>query len=193
MNLPNQLTTARLLLTIVFVAVLALPIPHKFTIGLAIFSIASFTDFLDGHYARKFGLITTFGKLMDPLADKILMCSAFVVLCEERLIPAWVVVIILSREFLVTGIRLVATSQGAVLAADKLGKLKTIFQITTIVYLLILLSADETVLAFLAPVFEFKPLGYEILGIILIALSLLTTVVSGLNYMIANRELLADC
>lgn len=193
MNLPNKLTSARLLLTMVFVAILALPIPHKFSIGLVIFSIASFTDFLDGHYARKFGLITTFGKLMDPLADKILMCSAFVVLCEERLIPAWVVVIILGREFLVTGIRLVATSQGAVLAADKLGKLKTVFQISTVVYLLLLLASKETAFAFLTPVFEFKPMGYTILGQTLIGLSLLTTIVSGLNYLVGNRELLADC
>ena len=158
-----------------------------------IFIVASFTDFLDGHYARKYGLITTFGKLMDPLADKILMCSAFVVLCEHGLIAGWVVVIILGREFLVTGIRLVATSQGAVLAADKLGKLKTVFQISTVIYLLLVLAADETVLAFLTPVFEFQPLSKAILGTILIGLSLVTTVVSGLNYMLGNRELLADC
>ena len=119
MNLPNKLTSARLALTLIFVAVLALPLPYKFSIGLALFSVASFTDFLDGYYARKYELITTFGKLMDPLADKILMCSAFVVLCQERLVAAWVVVIIIAREFLVTGIRLVATSQGMVLAADK--------------------------------------------------------------------------
>ena len=177
----------------IFVAVMALPMPHKFTIGLALFSIASFTDFLDGHYARKFGLITTFGKLMDPLADKILMCSAFVVLSAENLIPAWVVVVILSREFLVTGIRLVATAQGSVLAADNLGKLKTVFQITTVVYLLIYLASPEAALAFTAPVFEIKALSPSVLGLVLVALSLLTTLVSGLNYLINNRQLLADC
>ncbi len=193
LNLPNQLTTARLFLTMIFVAVMALPMPHKFTIGLALFSIASFTDFLDGHYARKFGLITTFGKLMDPLADKILMCSAFVVLSAENLIPAWVVVVILSREFLVTGIRLVATAQGSVLAADNLGKLKTVFQITTVVYLLIYLASPEAALAFTAPVFEIKALSPSVLGLVLVALSLLTTLVSGLNYLINNRQLLADC
>ena len=177
----------------VFVAILAMPIPHKFSVGLVLFIVASVTDFLDGHYARKYGLITTFGKLMDPLADKILMCSAFVVLCAENLIPAWVVVVILAREFLVTGIRLVATSQGAVLAADKLGKLKTVFQISTLVYFLLFLASQETVLGFFAPLFEQKWFSPEIFGWVLLALSLLTTVISGLNYLMNNRHLLADC
>ena len=177
----------------VFVAVLALPIPYKFSMGLVIFSIASFTDFLDGHIARKYGLITTFGKLMDPLADKILMCSAFVVLCAEDLIPAWVVVIILAREFLVTGIRLVATSQGAVLAADSLGKLKTVFQISTVVYLLLFLASAETSFHFLAPVFDVTALSPAVLGRALIGLSLLSTLISGLNYLTKNQKLLEDC
>jgi CDP-diacylglycerol--glycerol-3-phosphate 3-phosphatidyltransferase len=177
----------------VFVAVLAVPLPHKFSIGLILFVIASITDFLDGHYARKFGLITTFGKLMDPLADKILMCSAFVVLCAENLIPAWVVVVILAREFLVTGIRLVATSQGAVLAADNLGKLKTVFQISTVVYFLLFLASGETTLGFFAPLFEWKWFSPAIFGWVLVALSLITTMVSGLNYLLNNRQLLADC
>ena len=177
----------------VFVAILALPLPHKFSIGLVLFSIASFTDFLDGYYARKYQLVTTFGKLMDPLADKILMCSAFVVLCEEHLVAAWVVVIILAREFLVTGIRLVATSQGLVLAADKLGKLKTIFQISTIVYFLLYLASAEPTFAFLAPLLRLKLLSPEILGMILIGLSLATTLVSGINYLMGNKQLLEDC
>ena len=177
----------------VFVAVLAIPFPYKFTIGLVLFIIASITDFLDGHIARKYGLVTTFGKLMDPLADKILMCSAFVVLCAEGLIAAWIVVVILAREFLVTGIRLVATSQGAVLAADSLGKLKTIFQISTVIYFLLLLASPEPALGFLAPMLELKLLSAAVLGRVLIALSLVTTLVSGLNYLLNNRRLLADC
>jgi CDP-diacylglycerol--glycerol-3-phosphate 3-phosphatidyltransferase len=193
LNLPNKLTSARLVLTMIFVALLALPLPNKFSIGLVLFSVASITDFLDGYYARKYELITTFGKLMDPLADKILMCSAFVVLCEEKLVPAWVVVVILGREFLVTGIRLVATSQGAVLAADRLGKLKTIAQISTVIYFLLLLASDETAFAALSPLFTLKPLSPTFLGLALIALSLLTTVISGLNYLLNNRQLLTDC
>ena len=193
MNLPNKLTSARLVLTIVFVAVLAIPMAHKFSIAMVLFWIASFTDFLDGHYARKYSLVTTFGKLMDPLADKILMCSAFVVLCEVGLIPAWIVVVIVGREFLVTGIRLVATSQGAVLAADNLGKLKTVFQISTVIYLLLYKASEEPAFSAFAPLFEVKVLSPAVLGWILIGLSLLTTVVSGLNYLLNNRELLADC
>lgn len=177
----------------IFVAVLATPLPYRFSIGLILFIIASVTDFLDGYYARKHGLITTFGKLMDPLADKILMCSAFVVLCAENLIPAWVVVVILAREFIVTGIRLVATSQGAVLAADNLGKLKTIFQISTVVYFLLFLASKETPLGSFAPLFEWKWFSPVIFGQTLLALSLITTLVSGLNYLLNNRHLLADC
>jgi len=177
----------------IFVAVLATPLPYRFSIGLVLFIIASVTDFLDGYYARKHGLITTFGKLMDPLADKILMCSAFVVLCAENLIPAWVVVVILAREFIVTGIRLVATSQGAVLAADNLGKLKTVFQISTVVYFLLFLASMETPLGSFAPLFEWKWFSPAIFGWTLLALSLVTTLVSGLNYLLNNRHLLADC
>jgi CDP-diacylglycerol--glycerol-3-phosphate 3-phosphatidyltransferase len=177
----------------VFVAVLATPFPHKFSIGLVLFSIASITDFLDGYIARKYGLVTTFGKLMDPLADKILMCSGFVVLCAENLIPAWVVVVILAREFLVTGIRLVATSQGSVLAADSLGKLKTVFQISTLIYFLLFLAAGEPTFGFFDPLFGLEFFGPAILGRALVALSLVTTLVSGMNYLLNNRHLLTDC
>ena len=177
----------------VFVAVLATPFEGRFSISLVLFSIASFTDFLDGHYARKYGLVTTFGKLMDPLADKILMCSAFVVLTAEHLIPAWIVVVILAREFLVTGIRLVATSQGAVLAADSLGKLKTVFQISTVIYFLLFLASSEKPFGFFAPLFEIYLLSPAVLGLVLIGVSLLTTMISGFNYLMNNRQLLADC
>ena len=125
MNLPNQLTVARLALTLVFVGVLSIDgLPHAGTIALAVFSIAAYTDLLDGQIARARNLITNFGKLMDPLADKVLMCAGFVMLCEEGFIPAWIVVLILAREFLVTGLRLVASAEGIVLAAENLGKYK---------------------------------------------------------------------
>ena len=123
MNLPNKLTVGRLILTAIFVAVVSIQdLPHRYTIGVVLFVVAAFTDFLDGYLARKHGLITNFGKLMDPLADKVLMCSAFVILTRHGQLAAWVVIAIIAREFLVTGLRLVASSQGSVLAADSMGK-----------------------------------------------------------------------
>ena len=138
MNLPNQLTVARLFLSFLFVALLSIEeVEFMRTAALLVFVIAAITDFLDGYLARKHQLITNFGKLMDPLADKVLMCAGFVLLTRLELIPAWMVVAILSREFLVTGLRLLASAEGVVLAAEALGKYKTILQIVTIIYFLI--------------------------------------------------------
>jgi CDP-diacylglycerol--glycerol-3-phosphate 3-phosphatidyltransferase len=194
MNLPNQLTVARLVLTFVFVALLSIDgLPYGGTAALIVFSIAAFTDFLDGHIARKYSLITNFGKLMDPLADKILMCAGFVLLACLNFIPAWIVIVILSREFLVTGLRLLATAEGVVLAADSLGKYKTIFQIVTVIYFLLIIAAREPAFAWLNPIFDLPLLGPAQLGLLLIWVSLALTLISGLSYVWKNRKLLGDC
>src|SRR6056297_435398 len=153
MNLPNQLTVARLFLSFLFVALLSIEeVEFMRTAALLVFVIAAITDFLDGYLARKHQLITNFGKLMDPLADKVLMCAGFVLLTRLELIPAWMVVAILSREFLVTGLRLLASAEGVVLAAEALGKYKTILQIVTIIYFLIYLASLDHWLRFIRPV-----------------------------------------
>ena len=194
MNLPNQLTVARFVLTFVFVGVLSIDgIPHAGTIALLVFGIAAYTDLLDGQIARKHNLVTNFGKLMDPLADKILMAAGFVILCELGFFPAWIVVVILAREFLVTGLRLVASAAGVVLAAENLGKYKTTFQIIAILYFLLLLATREPAFAWFSPVFEWRGLGPHVLGQILIWLALILTLVSGFSYVWKNRQLLADC
>ena len=194
MNLPNQLTVARLVLTFVFVALLSIDgLPYGGTAALIVFSIAAYTDFLDGHIARKYSLITNFGKLMDPLADKILMCAGFVLLACLNFIPAWIVIVILSREFLVTGLRLLATAEGVVLAADSLGKYKTIFQIVTVIYFLLIIAAREPLFRWLNPVFDLPLLGPAQLGLLLIWVSLALTLISGLSYVWKNRKLLSDC
>lgn len=194
MNLPNQLTVARLLLTFVFVALLSIEgLPHGGTAALIVFSIAAFTDFLDGYLARKHSLITNFGKLMDPLADKILMCAGFVLLACMSFIPAWIVIVILAREFLVTGLRLLATAEGVVLAADSLGKYKTIFQIVTVIYFLLIIAAREPAFGWLNPVFDLPLFSPGLLGQLLIWISLALTLISGLGYVWKNRKLLGDC
>jgi CDP-diacylglycerol--glycerol-3-phosphate 3-phosphatidyltransferase len=193
MNLPNQLTVARLFLTIVFVGVLSSSIPYAATIGAILFIIAALTDMLDGILARKLGLITDFGKLMDPLADKVLMCSTFVLLVELDQLRAWVVAVILTREFLVTGLRLLASSKGLVLAADSLGKWKTILQMVTAIYLLVLLASSEgAVFGIFNPLYQTRILGPALMQPILVGLTLFFTVVSGLSYLVKNWTLLRE-
>lgn len=193
MNLPNQLTVARLILSFVFVALLSLnEITHFRTAALLVFVIAAVTDFLDGYLARKHSLVTNFGKLMDPLADKILMCAGFVLLTRLELIPAWIVIAILSREFLVTGLRLLASAEGVVLAAENLGKYKTVSQIVTVIYFLVFLASSEPALSWMKGIFENKILGVGTLGAILIWVSLALTLLSGFSYVWKNRRLLTD-
>ncbi len=189
MNLPNQLTVSRLVLTVIFVATTALPWAYAFTVGLFLFSVASITDWLDGKIARERNLVTAFGQLMDPLADKVLMAAAFITLMEKDLMPGWLVIAILAREFLVTGLRLVAGARGAVLAADKLGKQKTIWQIATACYLLVYLASREEPLAWVRPLFDLPSLGFQILHPLLLGLTLVTTLYSGFAYFWKNRAM----
>ena len=193
MNLPHKLTLLRLILTGVFVILLSVEFPWSRTLALIVFAVAALTDFFDGHIARKHNLITNFGKLMDPLADKVLMCAAFVLLTEMHLIPAWVVVVILTREFLVTGLRLIALAENVVLAAEKLGKHKTTWQIITVVYFLVHLASSEPAFRWIAPLFEWQPTSPDIAGQILIWVTMILTLWSGWSYTMKNRQLLKDC
>ena len=143
MNLPNKLTILRVLLIPFFVFFM---LADSFgrtgrLVALALFCIASFTDFLDGHIARKHNLVTNFGKFMDPLADKLLVCSALICLVELGQLPAWMVIVIVSREFIISGFRLVAAEQGIVIAASYWGKFKTTFQMIAVILMIVNLPA----------------------------------------------------
>ncbi len=195
MNLPNRLSLARLILVVPFVAFFYLPVPNGVSWALVIFLIASFTDYLDGAIARSHGLITNFGKLIDPLADKILMSAALTMLAlqEKEGIPAWIVIAILAREFFVTGIRQIASAQGVILAAEKLGKHKMVWQmITTIYFMLKIASHNETLFAFAKPMFEVKLLSPPIFGTFCIYFTGALTLVSGLSYFWKNRSIFSD-
>jgi CDP-diacylglycerol--glycerol-3-phosphate 3-phosphatidyltransferase len=137
MNLPNKLTVSRFLLTIAFVAAIYSPLPYHETIAMVLFIAASITDYYDGMIARRDKLITNFGILMDPLVDKILVCSAFIAFVGRQWLPAWMAVIIVARELAVTGLRLLAASKNVVLSAESLGKHKTTMQIIAIVATLV--------------------------------------------------------
>ncbi len=141
MNLPNRLTMARFILAIPFIYFLQESTTYGYIfriISLIIFVIASLTDFFDGYIARKYNLITDFGKIMDPLADKILVISALVVFVELNYIPAWMSIIVLAREFLISGIRILAAAKGEVIAAGNLGKYKTTSQMIVIIIILLI-------------------------------------------------------
>lgn len=139
MNLPNKLTMLRVLLIPVFVVLLLADFWGKWLdyLALAVFIVASLTDMLDGMIARKYNLITNFGKFMDPLADKLLVCSAMICLLDLGRIPAWVVIVIIAREFIISGFRLVASDKGVVIAAGYIGKAKTVFQMIMIMLMIL--------------------------------------------------------
>ena len=187
MNVPNQLTLFRLCLTFPFVAALSMNFPGAKTTALVLFLVGSFTDYADGVIARKYQLISDFGRLMDPLVDKILTVSAFICLVALHLLPAWVAIIIVSREFLITGLRLIAASQGKVLAAEKLGKHKTLWQMITIVYFLALLAIAE-----LRGTEWVSKLKLSIVGDVLIGVTVILTLLSGIFYLAKHRELIGE-
>ena len=178
MNLPNKLTTLRVLLVPFFVwFALAEVVPgYDKYIAVAIFIVASLTDFLDGMIARKYNLVTNFGKFMDPLADKLLVCAALICLVSKELLPAWMVIIIISREFIISGFRLVASDNGIVIAASYWGKFKTTFQMIMIVMLIL----------------NFDNKTYQICAVIITYIALILTLVSLADYIMKNKDVLKE-
>ena len=187
MNLPNKLTMLRIILVPFFVFFLMARGPALFSLfALLVFVIASLTDLLDGKIARSRGLVTTFGKLMDPLADKILVMSAMICFVALGLAPAWVVIVILTREFLVTSLRLIAAGEGLVIAADKWGKVKTVVQMVWIIWMLFWLAIDAAPLMTPRGVGDIARAG----AALLMGASVFFTLLSGFNYVWKNRALL---
>ena len=178
MNLPNELTLARIGMTVLMVVFLLPNGPVWAWMSAVMFAAASLTDMADGHIARKRDMVTNFGKFMDPLADKILNYSVMILLVPERLIPPVALVIILFREFVVSGIRLSAAEQGRVVAANLLGKLKTLVQDLSLAAILVLRALDVAVL--------------EDVSNILLWICAALTVLSGAVYLWQNRDVLRD-
>jgi CDP-diacylglycerol--glycerol-3-phosphate 3-phosphatidyltransferase len=191
MNLPNKLTVSRLILTGAFVVCFYIPWSQAMTAALLIFSVASITDYLDGKIARSRNLVTNFGKLFDPLADKVLIAAAFILLVERTEMKAWIAIAILAREFFVTGIRLIAANQGAVLAAERLGKHKMVWQIVTVIYFLLSAASAETLFGFLRPWLELSPPHWWV-GASIVGITTALTLVSGFSYFWKNRHLFDD-
>ena len=175
MNLPNKLTMFRVILIPFFVVLMLVDITsYDKWIALAVFIIASLTDLLDGRIARKYNLVTNFGKFMDPLADKLLVCSALICLVALERIPAWVVIVIIAREFIISGFRLIASDNGVVIAASYWGKFKTTFQMV----MFCLMIADIAQIALLTQ--------------IVMWVAVVLTVVSLADYLMKNKEVMKD-
>ncbi|MED4127232.1 CDP-diacylglycerol--glycerol-3-phosphate 3-phosphatidyltransferase [Shouchella miscanthi] len=188
MNLPNKITIARICLIPLFMLFLLVDLPFgelemfndtiavSLLIAALIFIIAAGTDWLDGYYARKLNLITSFGKFIDPLADKLLVTAALIGLVEIQLIPAWIAIVIISREFIVTGIRLVAAAEGDVIAASNLGKWKTLTQMVAII-------------ATLLHNIPFSAISFPFADLMLYVAAILT-IWSGVDYFVKNKHII---
>ena len=178
MNLPNKLTIMRVILIPFFVFFLLSPYFPAYGnyIAVAIFIVASLTDMLDGKIARKYNLVTNFGKFMDPLADKLLVCSALIALVDLNKIAAWIVIIIIAREFIISGFRLVASDNGVVIAASYWGKFKTTFQMLMIIYLVVDLQ------------FAYA----NVVGMVLVYVALALTVISLVDYIAKNYKVFLE-
>ncbi len=188
MNWANRLTTARFFLTIAFVVAMTSGWQGGHTIALAIFVVAGITDYLDGWVARKFSMQTPFGALMDPLVDKIMTAAAFICLIPLGAIPAWVAIVIISREFVITGLRLLAGSQGRVLAAEAIGKHKTGWQIATIIFFLIEFSVAE-LFPHLEEIKKYRFVSDALEKVFLVA-AVGLTIYSGATYLWRHRDII---
>ena len=182
MNLPNKLTLLRCIMTPVFFVLLLSFFPYNYLVALAVFVIASLTDYLDGQIARKRGLVTNLGKFLDPLADKMLTTAAFIgftkVISGRQV--ALALFLILAREFMVTSVRLLAAKDGVVVAASFFGKLKTVMQMVTIVYILLLLQANQLQTMYTS-IAAWMPIG-NLIGKSFLWVTVAATVVSGIQY-----------
>jgi CDP-diacylglycerol---glycerol-3-phosphate 3-phosphatidyltransferase len=189
MNWANRLTLSRLVLTILFVMALNSQWPYAGTTALIVFILAGVTDFVDGEIARRYESETNFGKLMDPLVDKILIAAAFISLVPMKAVPAWAAIIVVARDFLITGLRLVASAKGVVLPAERLGKHKTSWQIVTVLFFLLLLAARE--LQYAQADSDWWLRAWHQGGRLLVWVVVTLTVYSGLGYAWKHRDIIA--
>src|SRR6516164_10504406 len=190
MNWANRLTLSRLALTVLFVVSLNSAWHYARTAAFVIVLIAGLTDFVDGEIARRYGVITNFGKLMDPLVDKIMVAAAFISLVPLKAVPAWAATTVVARDFLITGLRMMATAKGRILPAASLGKQKTSWQIVTVIFFLALLSIAELHYANETSIWWLRAWGEA--GPVLVWITVALTIYSGLRHVRRKRELLAS-
>lgn len=193
MNLPNKLTILRIVLVPFFIAAILIPFPFHYLAALAVFGAASLTDMFDGKIARKRGLVTNFGKFCDPLADKILVLSALVCFVQNGLCDAILVIVVLFREFAITSIRLIAASEGKVVAANIWGKVKTVTQITAIIMIFVMRIVLEILNLDPMNIYLIASLNFYfyIIGEIALWISTIFCIISGIIYLIDNKQFIS--
>ncbi|PYL52891.1 MAG: CDP-diacylglycerol--glycerol-3-phosphate 3-phosphatidyltransferase [Verrucomicrobia bacterium] len=189
MNWANRLTLSRLVLTIMFVAALNSSWQYGRTLALVIFLLAGISDFVDGEIARRYGIVTDFGKLMDPLVDKIMVAAAFISLVPLKAVPAWAATTVVARDFLITGLRMMASAKGKVLPAEMLGKQKTSWQVVTVIFFLVLLSLHELRYANETSTWWLR--AWDQAGPVLVWITVALTIYSALGYAWRHRELIS--
>src|ERR1051325_11146504 len=189
MNWANRLTMSRLLLTVIFVAALNSSWQYGRTVALIVFLLAGISDFVDGEIARRYGIVTNFGKLMDPLVDKIMVAAAFISLVPLKAVPAWAATTVVARDFLITGLRMMAGSKGKILPAERLGKQKTSWQIVTVIFFLGLLSFSELRYVDARSTWWFG--AWHEAGRVLVWITVALTVYSGIGYAWRHRVLIS--
>ncbi len=200
MNLPTKLTVLRLIMIPIFVALYLVQFPYHQVVATSVFLLASFTDFLDGYIARKYNMVTDLGKFLDPVADKVLVMSALVLLCVEfdgyiRTIMVVSTIIILAREFIITGFRTIAAGKNLILAADKMGKMKTVMQMISIIALLMTNFVFSFYTAPEVGSYAVFPLWGVILltaGLVALVFAVLLTIMSAVNYVVKNSHVLKE-
>lgn len=194
MNLPNKLTVLRIILVPFMVAAMLLDFQYNYLVAGLIFGAASITDYFDGSIARKRNLITDFGKFADPIADKILVISALVCFLAKGLCDPIILIIVLFREFVVTSIRLSAASSGKVVAANMWGKVKTVTQMIAIICIFVLQTSLQIFGQYILSNFDYHEIAYIffIIGEVLLWISVVFTVISGVKYVIDNKDAISD-
>ncbi len=175
MNLPNKLTVLRVIMIPFFVLFMLVPVfgENSKWVAVGIFIVASLTDLLDGKIARKYNLVTDFGKFMDPLADKLLVCSAMICLVGLQKLPSWIVVVIIAREFIISGFRLIAVENGRVIAASYWGKFKTTFQMIMVILMIVNIPA------------------LSLITNIIMYVALVLTIISLVDYIVKNKDVMS--
>ncbi len=192
MNMPNKLTLSRIILSPIFMSFFLVDNAYSRVFGFFLYVVAALTDIADGHYARKYGIVTGFGKFMDPLADKILVSTAFIALVSMGYARAWMVMLIIAREFYVTGLRSLAAYRGSIIRPSPLAKLKTVIQMSVITFMLLVITFDSIFRMVQSPLEVILHFNHQLVYDISIGIATLLTVYTGVDYTVKYNSMLRN-
>jgi len=192
MNMPNKLTLSRIILAPIFMSFFVVDNAYSRIFGFVIYVVAAMTDLFDGHYARKYGIVTGFGKFMDPLADKILVSAAFIGLVALGYARAWMIVLIIARDFYITGLRSLAAYKGTVIPASNIAKLKTVMQMTVITFMMLIITLESVFQIYDSPLITLLDFNKQLVYDIMLGVVTAITVYTGLDYTIKYYNMIKN-